>query len=71
MSLYSKEELDQMALRDLMIDAEVSRKQSIYGPFYPERGITSESLMLYAKKCEEKIRKFSDGGLHNHILNGD
>ncbi len=42
--------------RDLEIDAECAEEQAENGPYYPERGITKESLLAYAKECREKMK---------------
>ncbi len=39
---------------DLLADADHSEKQAAEGPFYPERGITAESLRAYAAECRSK-----------------
>jgi hypothetical protein len=36
---------------DLLSDADHAERQAVDGPFYPERGITPESLRAYASAC--------------------
>ena len=43
--------------QDLLNDAKCSREQSENGPYFPERGITKESLIKYAEECEFKVRR--------------
>ncbi len=52
---YDQSQLDDAALADLRADAEQSERQAVEGPFYPDRGITAESLRAYAAKCREEI----------------
>lgn len=66
--IYTREELDNAALRDLITDMEVSEEQAIAGPFYPERGITAESLLAYAAECRAKIERYRNGGAHAAAL---
>lgn len=65
----SKESLDDAALRDLLSDAAQSEEQAEHGPFYPERGITSATLLAYAAKCRALAERYKDGGAHAAILN--
>lgn len=67
---YSPEELDKAALRDLLSDAAQSREQAANGPFWPERGITRESLLAYAERCEARAAKYASGGAHHAVLTG-
>lgn len=62
------EELDNAALRDLLSDAVAPEEQAAAGPFWPERGITAESLLAYAAKCRAKAERYSAGGAHNAVL---
>ncbi len=68
---YTPEELDDAALRDLLIDAECAERQAIDGPFYPERGITKESLNTYANKCRAAVEKYRSAGAHKAVLSGN
>jgi hypothetical protein len=63
-------DLDHAALADLRSDAKGAREQALNGPFYPEKGITAESLLAYAERCEKMIEAYSDGGAHNAALRG-
>jgi len=56
--------LDSAALRDLLSDAVSAEAQAADGPFYPDRGITRESLLAYAANCRAKAERFRDGGAH-------
>ena len=67
---YTDEELTQSYKDDLLCDIEHTGRQALNGPFYPEKGITAESLLAYVQKCraeldtlnkEEKIRIDSYG----------
>jgi len=62
-------ELDKAALRDLLVDAETAEQQADNGPFYPERGITRESLLAYAARCRRELDQFAAGGAHAYVLN--
>lgn len=68
MTRYTAEELDNAAVRDLISDAEGAEHQAQHGPFYPDRGITAESLSAYARKCRDKIAAFQNGGAHAAAL---
>ncbi len=69
MYAIDKTELDAAALSDLLIDASEARKQAANGPFFPERGITRESCLAYAAKCEAQAAQWAKGGAHNGVLN--
>ncbi len=45
------EYLLQAEIDDLLIDADYAERQAKNGPFYPERGITRDTLIMYAAKC--------------------
>jgi len=51
---YTGQELKDAAIADLINDAVQAEDQAENGPFYPERGITKESLLAYAKKCRQE-----------------
>jgi len=51
---YTRKELESLLVDDLMRDADSAERQAVTGPFYPEKGITKESLMDYANECREK-----------------
>ena len=63
--------LDQGALRDLVAEAEQSERQAEIGPYFPERGITKESLLAYAAKCRASVERYKDGGAHRAVLKGE
>lgn len=65
---YTKDELDNAALADLVCDARVAREQAENGPYYPAKGITKESLLAYAEKCERMAERFRNGGAHKAVL---
>lgn len=65
---YTKKELDRAALADLRIDAEFAKRQAATGPYYPERGITRDSLLAYAAECRAKLRRYAGGGAHEALL---
>ena len=48
---YTEQELADFKRADLIADAEFAERQAAEGPFYPDRGITAESLLAYAAKC--------------------
>jgi hypothetical protein len=60
--------LDRDARADLLSDARAARLQARQGPFYPERGITAESLLAYAQRCRKAARA---GNCHAKVLAGD
>jgi hypothetical protein len=39
---------------DLLSDAAFAEKQAAEGPYYPEKGITPETLLRYAAECREQ-----------------
>lgn len=41
---------------DLEVDIRCAERQAEQGPFYPERGITRESLLAYAEKCRLELQ---------------
>ncbi len=51
---YTLAEQEQMIKDDLLIDADTSEAQAVNGPYYPEKGITKESLLSYAAECRQK-----------------
>ena len=67
---YTREQLDDAALSDLLSDARQSREQADTGPFWPDRGITRESLIAYAEKCEARAAQYANGGAHRAVLKG-
>lgn len=68
---YTPEELDNFALADLLNDARCSEEQAASGPFFPQKGITPESLLAYAAECRTKAAKYRNGGAHKAVLAGD
>jgi hypothetical protein len=64
----SQTSLEFDALQDMLSDARQSDKQAVNGPFYPERGITAESLAAYAAECFAKASRFANGGAHKAAL---
>ena len=67
---YTKSELDQAALDDLIGDAVFAEKQAEEGPFFPPK-ITRESLLAYALQCRETAARFANGGAHDFAMHGD
>ena len=53
---YTRKQLEDFLVRDLLNDAEQSEKQAETGPFFPERGITKESLLDYAAECRKQAK---------------
>ena len=66
---YTTDELDNAALLDLLDDADSSERQAIEGPFFPDRGITSETLRAYATACRAKAERYRVSGAHKAVLN--
>lgn len=58
---YTAEQLRDGVIADLLNDARCAREQAEEGPFYPDRKITSESLLIYADKCEEQAAAHAKG----------
>lgn len=54
---YTDEQLAEFKRADLLADAEFAERQAIEGPFYPDRGITPDSLRSYAAKCRAEAQK--------------
>ena len=52
---YTPEELEAAQRADYLADAEHAERQAADGPFFPERGITRESLLAYAAECRAKV----------------
>lgn len=76
MTTYSAHEqrvldLDSAAILDLLSDARCAERQAVEGPFYPDRGITTDSLKSYAAKCRAEVEKFKTGGAHNAVVRGE
>ena len=67
---YTDEELDDAALRDQINDAECSERQAESGPYFPERGITKESLLAYASTCRLLAAQYATGGAHDATIRG-
>lgn len=67
---YTESQLDQHALADLIADANAAERQANEGPFYPDRGITRENLLSYAKECRKAASKYAQGGAHEAVLAG-
>jgi hypothetical protein len=67
---YTDEELDCAALRDQINDAECSERQAESGPYFPDRGITKESLLAYAAKCRSLAAQYATGGAHAASIRG-
>jgi hypothetical protein len=63
--------LDNAAVADLLADARAAEEQATTGPFYPERGITAESLRAYAAKCRAEAERHAGGGAHAAVLAQD
>jgi hypothetical protein len=40
---------------DLRTDIECAERQAANGPYFPEKGITAESLTAYAAKCRAQL----------------
>jgi hypothetical protein len=58
---YTPTELDEASIADLLNDAFQCERQAKKGPYYPEKGITKESLLSYAAHCKEAAFKFKSG----------
>lgn len=71
MNRYTAAELDALALDDLRRDAEQSEEQAAAGPYYPERGITAESLRAYAGRCRAALARYAAGGAHRAVIAGE
>jgi hypothetical protein len=67
---YTQTDLDSHAIADLIADANAAERQANEGPFYPDRGITRENLISYAKECRQSAAKYSQGGAHEAVLKG-
>ena len=55
---YSPLQLAAFLAADWLADAEHAEKQASTGPYYPDKGITRESLLAYAAEC----RRQASGG---------
>lgn len=67
---YTPAEFDAFALDDLMRDMQHVINQAANGPYFPEIGITQESLRQYAEECRVRIERYSNGGAHAAVLRG-
>ena len=65
---YTQKELDDAAIADQLADARHAEEQSLTGPFYPERGITAESLLDYAARCRAWVEVHKGEGAHKAVL---
>jgi hypothetical protein len=54
---YCPDELEDMWKADLLRDAKHAREQAVSGPFFPEKDITSASLIKYAEECEAQAKQ--------------
>jgi hypothetical protein len=54
---YSEAEQVSAIKADLLRDAHYSEEQAANGPYYPDRGITKESLLAYAADCRTTAAK--------------
>mgnify|MGYP003349625493 CR=1 FL=1 len=54
---YSPEELVAAWKADLLNDAENCEKQALNGPYYPEKGITKDNLLLWAAEYRMEAEK--------------
>lgn len=52
---YTQQELNDAARADLLADIRSAEEQAGAGPYYPEKGITRESLLAYAEKCRREL----------------
>jgi hypothetical protein len=64
-------DLDAAALADLRSDISSAETQAENGPYYPERGVTRETLLAYAAKCRAKVERYSKGGAHAAVWCGE
>lgn len=71
MTKMTPAELDNAFLSDIRSDMEVSLEQAENGPFYPEKGITPDSLRAYAEKCRAILAKYENGGGHKAAISGE
>lgn len=69
--MYTRADLDAHALADLESDVRQAEEQAANGPYYPDRGITADSLRAYATTCRAMIAKYKDGGAHAAVLKGE
>lgn len=53
---YMSKEMADAMLDDLRSDIDFAVRQAKDGPYYPEKGITRESLLEYAELCRQQIR---------------
>jgi hypothetical protein len=67
---YTPKQLDEMALADLLNDARCAAEQSENGPYYPESGLTKETLLAYSRKCYARADLYRNGGAHIAVLEG-
>lgn len=57
---YTKAELEEARVADLLVDARCAEEQAEQGPYYPDRDITRESLLKYAAECRAKASRKSE-----------
>jgi len=53
---YTAKELNDFAHQDVLNDAIHAEEQAENGPYYPDKGITKESLLEFAKECREELK---------------
>ena len=54
---YTDEQLADFWRKDLLVDADCARRQAASGPFYPDKGISRQSLLDYAQECEQRAAR--------------
>ena len=52
---YSPTEQIELILQDLRNDIACAERQAAHGPYYPDRGITADSLRQSADHCRNQI----------------
>ena len=64
---YTADQLFDMARDDQQRDAIHAEGQACNGPFYPDRGITAESLLAYAAECRAAVAAMDEGAKRRYI----
>lgn len=54
---YTEDEQYDACVKDLLNDADHADRQAQDGPYFPELGITAESLQQYAEECRQNAER--------------
>ena len=67
-SKYTVDEQVDFIAADLLVDIEHAEPQALNGPFFPEKGITADSLRAYARDCRAQLARLHAYSNHSSQL---